>query len=93
MTNVDQQIINTQLNAKIDIQNTKIDAFIDEMRDFKRDAMRADEVKEIRNSVDGMGKHIRNLTYTAIGAIGAMVLASGAMAASVIYSVFNAVPK
>ena len=93
-----QDIINAQTNAKIDILAQEMKDFKDEMRDFKNEmrqqnAMRADEVKEIRNSVDGMGKHIRNLTYTAIGAIGAMVLASGAMAASVIYSVFNAVPK
>ena len=64
MTNVDQQIINTQLNAKIDIQNTKIDAFIDEMRDFKNE-MR-NQNSEIRASIDGMNKHVRNLTITAI---------------------------
>lgn len=79
MANVDQQVINAQLNAKIDIQNTKIDAFIDEMRDFKnemrdRDNQRHSEIVEIRNLIDDSNKYVRNLTFTAIGAIAAMVI-------------------
>ena len=61
-----------------------------ELQDFKnemrgRDDRRAAENAEIRNEIreiskstdakiDSMGKHIRNLSYTAIGAIAAMVL-------------------
>ena len=50
-----QNIINTQLNAKIDIQNTKIDAFIEEMRDFKR------EVRDSQAEMRSIGKHVQNL--------------------------------
>ena len=32
------------------------------------------KIDAIRTTVDGMGKHVRNLTYTAIGAIAAMVV-------------------
>lgn len=64
MATVDQQIINTQLNAKIDIQNTKIDAFIDEMRDFKnemrdRDNQRANEISEMRQAFQSL--HNQNI--------------------------------
>ena len=87
-SNVTQQdIINAQINAKIEIQDTKFNQFIDEMRDFKnemrdRDNQRHAEIAEIRNSIDSMGKHVRNLAITAMIGIGAMCL-------TVIYSVFK----
>ena len=89
-----QDIINAQLNAKIDIQNTKIDAFIDEMRDFKqemrqRDEMRAVEINEIRQSIDAMGKHVRNLSITAMAGIGAMFIIFTIGIATVSWSVVN----
>ena len=87
----EQEVINNQLKTRIEIQYEKFNMFMNEMRD--RDNQRHAEMAEIRTMIDGMGKHVRNLTYTAIGAIGAMALASGAMAASVIYSVFNSIPK
>ncbi len=83
MARVEQEIINTQMNAKIDIQNTKIDAFIEEMRDFKR------EVRENQAEMRNIGRHVRNITIASLIGIGAMVLASGAMAVSIIYSVLN----
>ena len=51
-----QDIINVQTSAKIDNQNTKLDAFIEEMRDFKNEMrqqnqMRANEIMEIRNDI------------------------------------------
>ena len=54
-----QDIINTQLNAKIDIQNTKIDSFIEEMRDFKNEMrqqneMRAAEISEMRQAFQSL---------------------------------------
>ena len=63
------------LEARVSVIETKVDMFIDEMRD--RDNKRAAEIaelrkkqetdmKEIRNSLDGMGKHFRNLTVAAI---------------------------
>lgn len=87
----EQEVINNHLKTKVEIQDEKFNMFMNEMRD--RDNQRHAEMTEIRTMIDGMGKHVRNLTYTAIGAIGAMVLASGAMAASVIYSVFSSLPK
>lgn len=98
MATVDQQIINTQLNAKIDIQNTKIDAFIDEMRDFKnelrdRDNQRANEIKANREEMKSIAKHVQNLTVASLIGIGAMALSGGAIAVTVIYSVLNSIPK
>lgn len=72
-----------RLETKVSIIETKIDMFIDEMRD--RDNRRAAEIselrkkqeadmKEIRTSIDGMGKHVRNLTVAAVGAIGIAVI-------------------
>ena len=69
--------------AKVDATNEKVDNLISEMRD--RDNRRAAENEEIRNEIreinkatdakiDGMSKHIRNLSYTSIAAIAALVL-------------------
>jgi len=54
-----QDVINAQLNAKIDIQNTKIDAFIEEMRDFKNEMrqqneMRQAEISEMRQAFNSL---------------------------------------
>ena len=94
-SNVTQQdIINAQINAKIEIQDTKFNQFMDEMRDFKnemrdRDNQRHAEIAEIRNSINSMGNHVRNLTIAAMVGIGAMALSGGAIAVAVIYSVFK----
>lgn len=96
--NVTQQdIINTQLNAKIDIQNTKLDGFkdemrlfIQEMRDFKqemRDFKR--EVRETQAEMKSIGRHVQNLTIAAMVGIGALALSGGAIAVAVVYSVFK----
>ena len=77
-------------DSRIDNVLTKIDLLIDEMRnrdnqraeemrDFKsemrdRDNQRAEDIREIRSGIDSMGKHVRNLSLTAMGAIGAMVV-------------------
>ncbi len=69
--------------AKVDATNEKVDNLISEMRD--RDNRRAAENAEIRNEIreinkstdakiDSMSKHIRNLSYTSIAAIAALVL-------------------
>lgn len=87
-TNFTQQdVINAQLNAKIDIQNTKIDAFIDEMREFKR------EVRENTAEMRNIGKHVQNITIAAMVGIGAMALSGGAIAVAVVYSIFNSAVK
>ena len=65
---------------------SNLNNLIAEFRDFKdemrqQNQMRAEEIREIRASVNGiqnriddMGKHVRNLSFTAMGAIGAMVV-------------------
>ena len=93
-----QDIINAQTNAKIDIQNTKIDAFIEEMRDFKNEMreqnqMRAAEISEIRSSINSMGNHVRNLTIAAMVGIGAMALSGGAIAVAIVYSLLSSAAK
>ena len=70
------------LEARVSVIETKVDMFIDEMRD--RDNKRAAEIAELRKKqesdmkeirtnidsintkIDGMGKHFRNLTVAAI---------------------------
>ena len=50
----------------------KFDMLVDEMRD--RDNQRIKDISEIRAGIDGMGKHVRNLVWTSMAAIGAMVV-------------------
>lgn len=78
LTNLEQQVSNTM---------TKVDMLVDEMRD--RDNQRVADIREIRASLDGMGKHVRNLAITSMAAIGGMAVAVGAMVATVIYSIFK----
>ena len=82
----EQEKINADVQRQIDAQNAridtvlaKVDMVIGEMRD--RDNQRAQDIREIRasvsniqNRIDDMGKHVRNLSLTAMGAIGAMVV-------------------
>jgi len=69
----DQEIINNRLETKIEIQDEKFNMFMNEMRD--RDNQRHSEMMEIRSLIDGTNKYVRNLTFTAIGAIAAMIIA------------------
>ena len=82
----EQERINENLQRQLDAQNaridnvgTKVDALIRELKDFKdemreRDSQRVADIREIRASLDGMGKHVRNLAITSMAAIGAMVV-------------------
>ena len=68
---------------------TKFEMFIDEMRDFKtemrqQNEMRAAEIREIRSSIDDMGKHVRNLTVAVMVGMGTMTLAGIAIVISII---------
>ena len=97
----EQERINQNLQRQIDAQNARIDNisvsmdgliralkdFKDEMRD--RDNQRAEDIREIRASLDSMGKHVRNLAWTAMAAVGGMAVAVGAMVVTVIYSVLK----
>ena len=75
----EQERINAEVQTKLALQDAKFDAFVQEMRDFKnemrdRDNQRVEDIREIRASIDGMGKHVRNLAITSMAAIGAMVV-------------------
>ena len=82
----EQEKINAEVQTTLAMQDAKFNAFVDEMRDFKtemrdRDNQRAEDIREIRqsinnmqNSINEMGKHVRNLSLTAMAAIGAMVV-------------------
>ena len=74
----DQEKINAEVQTKLALQDAKFNMFMQEMRD--RDNQRAEDMREIRSSIgnmqnriDEMGKHVRNLSLTTMGAIGAMV--------------------
>ena len=93
------------LEQRVTETTTNVNNLIAEMRDFKtemrqQNKMRAEEImemrqkhdadmKEIRTSIDGMGKHVQNLTVAAIVGIGAAVAGIGAIAVTVIYSVLT----
>ena len=79
-------------NARIDNVLAKVDMLVGEMRD--RDNQRAEDIreirqkqeadmKEIRASLDGMGKHVRNLTVAAMVGMGSMTIAGIAVAISI----------
>ena len=90
----EQEKINAEVQTKLALQDAKFNMFMEEMRDFKdemrqQNKMRAEEIREIRASLDSMGKHVRNLTITSMAAVGGMAVAVGAMVATVIYSIFK----
>ena len=75
-----QDIINAQTNAKIEILAQEMKDFKDEMRDFKNEmrqqnAMRANEIAEIRQSVQSIQESGRNQTIVTFLGIAAMVVA------------------
>ncbi len=72
---------------------TKIDMFIDEMR--QQNEMRATEIREldtktdariarIESKFDEMGRHVRNLTVAAMVGMGTMTIAGIAIAISIL---------
>lgn len=97
----EQEKINQNLQRQIDAQNARIDnisvsinGLIRALQDFKeemrdRDNQRAEDIREIRASLDSMGKHVRNLAWTGMAAVGGMAVAVGAMVVTVIYSVLK----
>lgn len=75
----EQERINAEVQTKLALQDAKFNAFVQEMRDFKnemrdRDNQRAEDMREIRVSIDSMGKHFRNLVITSMAAVSAMVV-------------------
>lgn len=86
----EQEEINVEVQRKLALQDAKLNQFMDEMKDFKNEMrqqnqmraaeisqLRADmnmQVADIRNSMNAMGKHVRNLTIAAMVGVGAMAL-------------------
>ena len=68
----EQEKINAEVQTKLALQDAKFNMFMQEMRDL--DNQRAEDIREIRSSISDMGKHVRNLSLTAMAAIGAMVV-------------------
>ena len=80
----------SNLHTVVNVLATKVDSLVDEMKDFKqemrdRDNQRHAEILALDNKIaainvstdakiDSIGKHIRNLSYTSIAAIAAMVI-------------------
>jgi len=90
----EQEKINAEVQMKLALQDAKFNAFVDEMREFKnemrdRDNQRAEDIREIRQELKDMGKHVRNLAITSMAAVGGMFVAVGAMVATVIYSILK----
>ena len=97
----EQEKINQQLQRQIDMQggridalavnvdalSDKIDAYVEESRAAR--ARQDEDMREIRAGLNGMGKHVQNLTVAAMVGIGAAVIGIGAIAVSVVYSVFT----
>lgn len=70
-----------QLEQQVAAVTAKVDTFVSEMRD--RDNQRAEDIREIRASLEGMGKHVRNLTIAAMVGMGSMTIAGIAVAISI----------
>ena len=84
----------TKVENHISELTANVNGLVRELKDFKdemrqQNQMRAEEIREIRSSIDGMGKHVRNLAITSMAAIGGMAVAVAAMFVTVVYSVFN----
>ena len=71
-----------KVENKVTSIEAKVDMFIGEMR--QQNQMRAEEIREIRASIDGMGKHVRNLTVAAMVGMGTMTIAGIAIAISIL---------
>ena len=80
---VDQQVINAQLNAKIEILAQEMKDFKDEMRDFKnemrdRDNRRADEINALNVKIDSKFEKILNqmqsMAIATVVGVGAIVV-------------------
>ena len=75
----DQEQINAEVQMNLALQDAKFNVFMQEMKDFKEEMrqqnqMRADDIREIRQDLKEMGHHVRNLVWTSMAAIGAMVV-------------------
>ena len=100
MTDIERDTERRITNLESNVNN-----LIAELRDFKtemrdRDNQRANEIrelrqkqdadiKEIRASIDDMGKHVRNLSVATMAAVGGMFIAVGVMVGTMIYTLLT----
>ncbi len=103
MTEDEKRITNVE--KRVDNLETTFKMFMQEMRDFKtemrqQNQMRAEEIRELRQDmktmqanldakIDGMGKHVRNLSVAAMAAVGGMFVAVGVMVGTMIYTLLK----
>ena len=76
----EQERINSETQMQLALQDAKFNAFVDEMRDFKdemrdRDNQRAEDIREIRNSLQNLQLSGRNLNIVTLLGIAAIVIA------------------
>ena len=69
----------SSLERQVSETTANVNSLIRELKDFKdemrqQNEMRSEEIREIRTGLSDMGKHVRNLSITAMAAIGAMVV-------------------
>lgn len=79
----------TNIESRVGNLETKFEMFMQEMRDFKtemrqQNQMRTEDIREIRASIESMGKHVRNLTVAAMVGMGTMTIAGLAIAISIL---------
>lgn len=102
---VEQERINADVQKQLALQDAKFNAFVEEMRDFKNEMrqqnkMRAEEIREIRQDmremqnrldakIDGIGKHVQNLTVTAMVGVGTSVIAVVVLIGTTIYALLS----
>ncbi|MBE8954772.1 MAG: hypothetical protein SR2Q5_03755 [Quinella sp. 2Q5] len=96
----EQEKINQQLQRQIDMQGGRIDAlavkvdalsdkidlYVEESRTAR--ARQDEDMREIRASLEGVGKHVQNLTVAAMVGVGTSVIAV-VMVGTVVYSIFT----
>ena len=103
MINTEERI--TTVEKRVDNLETTFKMFMQEMRDFKtemrqQNQMRAEEIREIRQDmremqnrldakIDGIGKHVQNLTVTAMVGVGTSVIAVVVLVGTTIYALLS----
>ena len=69
----DQEKINAETQMKLALQDAKFNIFMQEMRD--RDNQRAEDIREIRNSLQNLQLSGRNLNIVTLLGIAVIVIA------------------
>ena len=78
MANIKRRVENlenrmTTLENQVSNVVTKLDMFIEESRAARK--RQDDDMREIRQNVDGMGKHVRNMSIVTIIGVATIVVA------------------